>query len=210
MWWHDFARKTAGSPPRSEFEGDLCAYFAAAGGVDVAQLKRFDFAPAPVKLVYSTPGYHSGEAMRRNGHMRLRHLLESVSLPAAAQAPVLCVQCSSLGALDESWFATDFCRSLSVSLDKPRGEPTLMQLIWPTVENVRNSLAGAHLCACDVCTDVKRQANAFDSGCWCSSHAGYASGGSIPFDKKNYRPFLDKVRRCSVSMCCVCMPAPGV
>ncbi|KAJ8902831.1 hypothetical protein NDN08_006151 [Rhodosorus marinus] len=112
-------------------------------------------------LVASVPGRHTGLDLHRFGHMRVRNLLSKEQMDVEAEnAPLVC-QYSSLGSLQESWLLHEFKTSLSSRKGGGiRANRAPIQLVWPTVEQVRTSLAG------------------------------YSSGGSLPCPQRNLKPFL--------------------
>jgi len=46
-----------------------------------ADLKRFDFSGADVKLASSVPGRHKGDMLRKYGHLQLRDILKTETTP---------------------------------------------------------------------------------------------------------------------------------
>lgn len=99
--------------------------------------------------------------------MRMRSLLgqELFEAEEDREASLVC-QYSSLGSLQEEWLFEEFGRSMTTAKPvrpsglRPSGRRPNIQLVWPTVEQVRTSLQG------------------------------YAAGGSIPCDLKNLKQFL--------------------
>ena len=125
-----------------------------------SRLIAYDLSNTGVKLVACVPGYHKAGDLGRYGHMRLRALLQREPVPASSAPTVIC-QFSSQGSVSEDWLASEFAASVcpsacrqgtlqfgrSPSTASPAtaggksGAPTL-QLVWPRVEDVRNSLDG--------------------------------------------------------------------
>ncbi|KAJ8574825.1 hypothetical protein ON010_g4387 [Phytophthora cinnamomi] len=104
--------------------------------------------------------------MEKYGHLRVRKLLKMYQVPPTDN-PLIC-QFSSLGSLDEKWLFGEFAESFLPG--KKNISPTSMpvqalHIIWPSVEDVRNSLEG------------------------------WNSGRSIPCPLKNMKPFLHKYLR---------------
>ncbi|XP_035184482.1 tyrosyl-DNA phosphodiesterase 1 isoform X2 [Oxyura jamaicensis] len=146
---------TAGSAGESEtnFKSDLISYLMAYNAptlkewVDVIQ--EHDLSETRVYLLGSTPGRYQGIDKEKWGHLRLRKLLKehASSVPAQESWPVV-GQFSSIGSMgaDESkWLCSEFQESLvavgsrATSLlkcDVP------VHLVYPTVNNVRQSLEG--------------------------------------------------------------------
>ncbi len=79
----------------------------------IAVCNRYDFSAASAHLIPSTPGYHTGAAMHRQGHMAVRALLSREVLPSRFQAAPVLAQCSSLGSLTAPWLFQEFSASLS-------------------------------------------------------------------------------------------------
>lgn len=101
VWFQDFPLKASsdydGGRSSGEFEDSLVEYFEAVGGFDVAALRKFNFSSARGRLVASVPGYHSGDAINKWGHMRLRRLLRDVAVAPRFDSVVS--QFSSMGAV---------------------------------------------------------------------------------------------------------------
>ncbi|XP_073222677.1 tyrosyl-DNA phosphodiesterase 1 isoform X2 [Cicer arietinum] len=105
--------------------------------------KKFDYSDATVRLIASVPGYHSGNGLKKWGHMKLRSVLQECTFDKEFKKSPLVYQFSSLGSLDEKWMV-ELASSMSAGLSEDKvplgmGEP---QIIWPTVEDVRCSLEG--------------------------------------------------------------------
>lgn len=89
----------------------------------MAVCSAYDLSSASAHLIPSTPGYHTGPGMHRQGHMAMRALLSKEALPDRfAAAPVL-AQCSSLGSLTAQWVFEEFSASLSAG--RSPGGPSL-------------------------------------------------------------------------------------
>ncbi|KAG6576583.1 Tyrosyl-DNA phosphodiesterase 1 [Phytophthora cinnamomi] len=181
VWFQDFGLKVlensddeeteavANSARVNDFEADLVHYLSSLGTpvkLFCGELKRFDFSTAHVALVPSVPGVHKGKDMEKYGHLRVRKLLKMYQVPPTDN-PLIC-QFSSLGSLDEKWLFGEFAESFLPG--KKNISPTSMpvqalHIIWPSVEDVRNSLEG------------------------------WNSGRSIPCPLKNMKPFLHKYLR---------------
>ncbi|KAF5828070.1 hypothetical protein DUNSADRAFT_18267 [Dunaliella salina] len=92
----DFPPKDNLSPPSSDFEETFCDYVEqmrlppAEQDLILKAIRLHDFSSARVFLVPSVPGQHSGSALHKYGHMRLRHLLQqhldAAPLPRAGVA----------------------------------------------------------------------------------------------------------------------------
>ncbi|KAK3273365.1 hypothetical protein CYMTET_18388, partial [Cymbomonas tetramitiformis] len=145
-----------------------------------------------VRLVASVPGYHRNEHLNRWGHMKLRAILAAEAFSAEfRKAPLVC-QFSSLGSLNPQWLK-QFTESLSAGhvessgaargmqdgpreggvmpnqqqlgeVDEQLGEGAL-QLIWPTVEDVRISSEG-YSAGCSIPGPAKNVQKEFLSGLW--------------------------------------------
>ncbi|TYZ61228.1 hypothetical protein PybrP1_011573 [[Pythium] brassicae (nom. inval.)] len=186
VWFQDFGLKTlsddaeadaVGSavtvergPAELDFEADLVAYLSALGARVAAFCKRhvarFDFSGANVALIPSVPGVHKGSDMEKFGHLRVRKLLQLLKVPPSDN-PLIC-QFSSMGSLDEKWLFGEFAQSLLKGKKGITGTSAPVQalhLIWPSVEDVRNSTEG------------------------------WNAGRAVPCPLKNMKPFLHKYLR---------------
>ncbi|KAL6755664.1 hypothetical protein V8C86DRAFT_204300 [Haematococcus lacustris] len=146
IWHQDFPWKDAASPSSSDFEASLTDYLAAMQlplpwRYRVAKVvAQADMSSARAFLVPSVPGRHSGAALAKFGHMRLRALLRqepwlpptvapaapvhSPSLASTASRPStpeaagrssggVVLQCSSQGRLTPAWLLQEFGGSLT-------------------------------------------------------------------------------------------------
>lgn len=179
LWMQDFPVKEQKDIGKtSPFEDDLVEYLEALewsgchvtlpqiGDVKInaAYFRRFDYSSASVRLVASVPGYHKGAEMKKWGHMKLRTILQEQCFGNKFQGSPLVYQFSSLGSLDEKWMM-ELASSMSSgsTWDKQPLGPGSVQIIWPTVEDVRCSIEG------------------------------YAAGNAIPSPQKNVeKEFLKK------------------
>ncbi|KAK2413955.1 tyrosyl-DNA phosphodiesterase 1, variant 2 [Trifolium repens] len=158
LWMQDFPWKDQNSLSKgSGFENDLVEYLSALkwpefsvnlpslGNLSICPsfFKKFDYSDAMVRLIASVPGYHSGNGLKKWGHMKLRSVLQECTFDEEFKKSPLVYQFSSLGSLDEKWMV-ELASSMSAGLSEDRvplgmGEP---QIIWPTVEDVRCSIEG--------------------------------------------------------------------
>lgn len=95
-------------------------------------------------------GYHKGEAMKHYGHLLMKEILsKEIFSDTFVSAPLVC-QFSSLGSLDQKWLFDEFLSSLSAgkaednmaNLGPPSRDASGLQLVWPTVTQVRHSIEG--------------------------------------------------------------------
>ncbi|OWZ18977.1 Tyrosyl-DNA phosphodiesterase [Phytophthora megakarya] len=178
IWYQDFGLKVLADSEdeekeavagASEFEADLAHYLSSLGApvkVFCGELKRFDFSTARVALVPAVPGVHKGKDMEKYGHLRVRKLLKMYKVPPTDN-PLIC-QFSSLGSLDEKWLFGEFAESFlpgKRNISSTSMPTQALHIIWPSVEDVQNSLEG------------------------------WSSGRSIPCPLKNMKPFLHKYLR---------------
>lgn len=184
-WWQDFPRKTSAqrnAHATSEFEEDLTRYLhrtgwrgrdeGSRGHVGPEAFRAFDFERAGAKLVASVPGRHGGADARDRreitawGHPALRRALEKMPpFPCVFKNAPIVGQVSSVGSFTEKWLLDEFGASLNAGRVEDGGETEKkdasslgegpIQLVWPTVSEVRASLLG------------------------------YAAGGSIPGNTRN-------------------------
>eukprot|EP00250_Pteridium_aquilinum_P016998 c23402_g1_i3 orf=440-2491(-) len=158
LWMQDFPYKNEmNKGSTSAFEDDLIEYLEALQWngcsvnlpnngltrIDASFFRRFDYSSAKVRLIASVPGYHQGQKLRKWGHMKLRSILERHHFDESFVKSPLVYQFSSLGSLDEKWLSefTVSTSSGSTSQSKPLG-PGSIQILWPTVEDVRCSIEG--------------------------------------------------------------------
>ncbi|CAI5448701.1 unnamed protein product [Caenorhabditis angaria] len=110
-------------------------------------IRSSDFSNISDRLIFSAPGYHKN--IGKLGHPRLKRLIESSIIPKPSTAqnsrPLYIAQCSSIGSLGKfpvSWLRGEFLKSLEGSSPAPSTSPARLYLIYPTVENVRESCEG--------------------------------------------------------------------
>ncbi|KAK9764124.1 hypothetical protein K7432_008633 [Basidiobolus ranarum] len=172
-------KKSPNSKPTA-FEQDFLEYLTAYGNVLKStreKLSRYDFSPCKGTIIGSVPGRHTGNELHKWGHMRIRNMLSAVELNSQFQDSTLIFQFSSIGSLGKTpdWLTKELAESFSrhhttgelneskrrrkEKDDSRTGQVNTpeIQLIFPTVEEVRNSFEG------------------------------YAAGGSIPYDLKNFQ-----------------------
>ncbi|KAI9106231.1 tyrosyl-DNA phosphodiesterase 1-like protein [Phlyctochytrium arcticum] len=162
LWISPLLSPKSTSPSTScQFELDLLEYLSAYGPPLSSwrdRLATFDFRSCRAVIIGSVPGRHTGPAVHRWGHLKLRRVLAKV--PVSEGATIAC-QFSSIGSLgtDDSWITKEFGASLRAnrSLFGTQPDNIPIRLIFPTVSNVQNSLEG------------------------------WAAGNSIPFDSKNWQ-----------------------
>ncbi|KAM4013864.1 tyrosyl-DNA phosphodiesterase 1 [Anomaloglossus baeobatrachus] len=138
---------------RTNFRSDLVAYLSSYNSPSLKEwmdiIKQHDLSETRVYLVGSTPGRFQGNDKEKWGHFRLRKILRENCSPIAGREswPVI-GQFSSIGSMgsDQSkWLHSEFGESMK-TLGKgvkmlPLSENPL-QLIYPSVDNVRTSLEG--------------------------------------------------------------------
>ncbi|XP_072478922.1 tyrosyl-DNA phosphodiesterase 1 isoform X3 [Notamacropus eugenii] len=143
---------THGESP-THFKSDLISYLMAYNAPPLKEwtdiIQEHDLSETRVYLIGSTPGRFQGNHKEDWGHFRLRKLLkEHTSLVPEQQSWPIIGQFSSIGSLgaDESkWLCAEFKDSLVIlgNCGKTQGQHDApLHLIYPTVENVRNSLEG--------------------------------------------------------------------
>ena len=171
VWTGSFPRRPSGSLPPGgsagalgSFGSDLLEYYEGVRALgmrpppgwsprgseelwqalDLTFIGRYDFSASRARLLPSLPGRHSGDSLRRWGHMRLRALLEAeaAAKPKAtakfASAPLL-MQFSSLSSpgTNPGWLAElvrSFCGAAQA--------PSAVQVVYPTQAEVGGSLEG--------------------------------------------------------------------
>ncbi|XP_017669405.1 PREDICTED: tyrosyl-DNA phosphodiesterase 1 isoform X3 [Lepidothrix coronata] len=144
-----------GSSGESEtnFKSDLISYLMAYNSPILKEwidlIQEHDLSETSVYLLGSTPGRYQGSDKEKWGHLRLRKLLKehALSIPAQESWPLV-GQFSSIGSMGadgSKWLCSEFQESLVAAgsgvtpflkCDVP------IHLVYPTVNNVRQSLEG--------------------------------------------------------------------
>jgi tyrosyl-DNA phosphodiesterase-1 len=147
----DFSIKTESSPSSSNFERDLVSYLDTYnytnhrtwindGSAEKLTncIQRYDFSTAKAVLLPSTPGYHSLDAPRPLGHLKLRQAVSQYTTQEPLNdGPIIC-QFSSMGSLDEKYL-----HKLQASMDANlHGSALKLCLVYPTVDEIRMSVEG--------------------------------------------------------------------
>uniref|UniRef100_A0A6J0UYD1 Tyrosyl-DNA phosphodiesterase 1 isoform X1 n=1 Tax=Pogona vitticeps TaxID=103695 RepID=A0A6J0UYD1_9SAUR len=137
----------------TRFKSDLISYLKSYNSPTLVEwieiIKQHDLSETRVYLLGSTPGRFQNNEKEKWGHLRLRKILRehATQIPNQDSWPVI-GQFSSIGSLgaDQSkWLCSEFRESL-VSLGNTekiqRNHDISIHLVYPTVENVRQSLEG--------------------------------------------------------------------
>lgn len=146
---------TLGSAGESHtnFKSDLIAYLMSYKSPTLNEwvevIKQHDLSETRVYLVGSTPGRYQNNEKEKWGHLRLRKLLKdhSMQVPDEYSWPVI-GQFSSIGSMgaDQSkWLCSEFRQSLVTLGNSGKSltnQEVPINLIYPTVDNVRQSLEG--------------------------------------------------------------------
>ncbi|KAM7165475.1 tyrosyl-DNA phosphodiesterase 1 isoform 3-T5 [Macrochelys suwanniensis] len=146
---------TTGSAGESvtNFKSDLIHYLMAYNSPTLKEwadiIQEHDLSETRVYLIGSTPGRYQGNQKEKWGHLRLRKLLKEYTSPIPTQEswPVI-GQFSSIGSMgpDQSkWLCSQFQESLVTlgsSVKTLAKSDIPIHLIYPTVDNVRQSLEG--------------------------------------------------------------------
>ncbi|XP_074677671.1 tyrosyl-DNA phosphodiesterase 1 isoform X2 [Strix aluco] len=146
---------TTGSAGESEtnFKSDLISYLMAYNSPTLKEwidlIQEHDLSETRVYLLGSTPGRYQGSDKEKWGHLRLRKLLKehASSIPAQESWPVV-GQFSSIGSLGadgSKWLCSEFQESLVAagsSVTSLLKCDVPIHLVYPTVNNVRQSLEG--------------------------------------------------------------------
>lgn len=111
-------------------------------------LSLHDFSHARVHLIASVPGSHTQQNLRLWGHLRLRELLQKTDfMDESFVDSSVVINHSSTGSFNEKWLK-EFKESLSAgsspeaNAGKQDNALDDLNIVWPTVEEVRNSLEG--------------------------------------------------------------------
>ncbi|XP_034274198.1 tyrosyl-DNA phosphodiesterase 1 [Pantherophis guttatus] len=136
----------------TNFKSDLISYLISYKSASLMEwveiIKQHDLSETRVYLIGSTPGRYQGNAKENWGHLKLRKLLKEHArkIPDQDSWPII-GQFSSIGSMgvDQSkWLCSEFRESLGSlgsNLKTPPNEIPI-HLIYPSVENVRQSLEG--------------------------------------------------------------------
>jgi len=146
------ANQTSADVSQTRFKTDLLQYLDTYNSKEIDYwcqlIRRHDLSSAKVFLIGSVPGRHVGDNKSKFGHLKLRQVLNSfgpssknvdTSWPVVAQFSSI----GSLGSTAENWLTGEFLISLSTvnggksCITKPQ-----LKLIFPSVDDVRNSLEG--------------------------------------------------------------------
>lgn len=156
VWWQDVPWAAAGgAAPATGWGQTLAAYIPRLGFAPplqtalLAMVARADFTSMRADVVATVPGSHA--RLDAWGHGALAAALARCKThhPALVGAPVV-AQSSSLGVLNPNQIAC-YVRAMSGGASEagaPLGPPTVdppllrLALVWPTVDEVRNSVAG--------------------------------------------------------------------
>jgi tyrosyl-DNA phosphodiesterase-1 len=106
----------------------------------VERVKQYDFSSCKGTLVASVPGRHTGAMHHRFGAMKVKQAIRRLEVTQLSPASSIILQCSSIG----SWGTNNkWLKSIFGALD-PHGliPDHEFYFIYPTVENVRNSVEG--------------------------------------------------------------------
>uniref|UniRef100_A0A8D0H9C1 Tyrosyl-DNA phosphodiesterase 1 n=1 Tax=Sphenodon punctatus TaxID=8508 RepID=A0A8D0H9C1_SPHPU len=137
----------------TNFKSDLINYLTSYNSPTLNEwtdiIKEHDLSETRVYLLASTPGRHQGNHKEKWGHLRLKKLLKEHASPIPAQESWPMIgQFSSIGSMgaDQSkWLCSEFRDSLVTlgnSMKTLSNHDVPIHLIYPTVDNVRQSLEG--------------------------------------------------------------------
>ncbi|XP_033125892.1 tyrosyl-DNA phosphodiesterase 1-like isoform X2 [Anneissia japonica] len=132
----------------TNFKVDLLEYIAAYKTKGLSEwqghLLQHDMTEARVHIIASVPGRHQGESKMKWGHMKMRKILKDHADGQAKNWSVI-GQFSSVGSLGpdkNKWLCAEWLGSLSTTPSGRTSNPSLLKLIFPSVDNVRLSLEG--------------------------------------------------------------------
>jgi len=135
-----------------DFEKQLCNYIRYYNLPVLNRLAErvslFNFEECKAILIPSVPGIHRGNELNKWGHLQLKEVLNAKfkmknDKKNEKRESYIISQMSSIGALgkDDRWLDKEFGQSLRYT-DSGIDTITNLKLIYPTVDNVRNSLEG--------------------------------------------------------------------
>ncbi|XP_055957198.1 tyrosyl-DNA phosphodiesterase 1 isoform X1 [Patella vulgata] len=136
----------------TNFKKDLIQYLTAYRSPKLTQwenhIKAHDFSSARVFIIGSVPGRHTDRVKDAWGHLKLRKVLQNYGPPFKniKDWPVI-GQFSSIGSLgptEDSWVCGEWLKSLTAAkgIGLTSSLSSKLQLIFPSVDNVRISLEG--------------------------------------------------------------------
>ncbi|RWS11054.1 tyrosyl-DNA phosphodiesterase 1-like protein, partial [Dinothrombium tinctorium] len=135
---------------KTKFQTDLLEYLASYHSSEINSwcdlIKKYDMSSATVFLIGSSPGRYIGDSKSKFGHLKVKKILSTVGISDKVDSswPVI-AQFSSIGTLGstpERWLTGEFLDSLKTTGNRPEFKKTFLKLIFPCVEDVRNSLEG--------------------------------------------------------------------
>uniref|UniRef100_A0A8C5RQ64 Tyrosyl-DNA phosphodiesterase 1 n=2 Tax=Laticauda laticaudata TaxID=8630 RepID=A0A8C5RQ64_LATLA len=136
----------------TNFKSDLISYLISYKSPSLMEwveiIKQHDLSETRVYLIGSTPGRYQGNAKEKWGHLKLRKLLKEQATQIPDQNSWSIIgQFSSIGSMgvDQSkWLCSEFRESLGSLGSNLKNPPNQIpiHLIYPSVENVRQSLEG--------------------------------------------------------------------
>ncbi|XP_077179581.1 tyrosyl-DNA phosphodiesterase 1-like isoform X2 [Paroedura picta] len=136
---------------RTNFKSDLISYLRSYKSPALNEwaevIEQHDLSETRVYLVGSTPGRYQNNDEEKWGHLKLRKLLKDHTMQVEDSWPVI-GQFSSIASIgpDESkWLCSEFRQSLATlgnSAESLMNQEVPIHLIYPTVDNVRQSLEG--------------------------------------------------------------------
>lgn len=136
---------------KTNFQTDLIEYLEAYNCTQlkkwIAIIKRHDFSSVNVFLIGSIPGRHKDGKLNKFGHMKVRKILKQYVPSNFGKEWSVLTQFSSIGTLGksaETWLQSEFLDSLkgNKQINLSVSSKPLIKIIFPTSENVRNSLEG--------------------------------------------------------------------
>lgn len=133
----------------TNFKRDLIEYLSAYRQRSLEEwisiVRQSDMSSAKVVLIGSVPGRHIGEKISHFGHFKLRKALQNYGPEASTVSDWSVVgqfsSVGSLGASSDAWLTSEWLTSLS-SVQGFSSAKAKLQLVFPSMENVRCSLEG--------------------------------------------------------------------
>lgn len=122
----------------------------------INSLSKYDYNPCKVILIGSIPGKYMGSRINNWGHMKLRSVIRDIC--SDANGELIIAQFSSVGSFTDKWLSSEFFSSLKGLNQSEENTNAFNKLfkntassstpsvkckiVYPTVENVRNSCEG--------------------------------------------------------------------
>lgn len=134
---------------KTNFKNDLIQYLKAYEHKSIVMwiniIQEYDFSPINVFLIGSICNSHGNDDRESFGHLKIRKILRTSHYGPTNEIknwPIIC-QFSSIGSLGktpQSWLTAQFLASFSATYNDFNGIKPELKCIYPTIEDILNSL----------------------------------------------------------------------